>query len=254
MEMMMSSILSIFDEALSLTNQTYDEFEARQIQEALQDSLSLSENPSSSSPAPCEICTEDKDGSDMFDVGGCGHSFCAACVSKHVEYKLRDGDVRVTCPNESCSNLIEPRSLRGHVAAAVLDRWEEALAESAMPASERVVCPYGDCAEVLVNDGGVAATAEAECPWCHRLMCARCKVTWHEGLECGEYRRERGGKREKEGLRRLAMENKWKKCPNCRVFVDKIDGCIHVTCRWGPLIFSFTCMNLFQEYMMKEKK
>lgn len=250
METMMSSILSIFDEALSLTNQTYDEFEARQIQEALQASLSLPESPSTSSPSPCEICTEEKEEADMFDVGGCRHSFCAACVSKHVEYKLRDGDVRVTCPDESCSNLIEPHSLRGHVAAAVLDRWEEALAESAIPASERVVCPYGDCAEVLMNDGG-EAEAEAECPWCHRLMCARCKVTWHEGLECEEYRRERGGRGEKEGLRRLARENKWKKCPNCRVFVDKIGGCIHVTCRWGPLLYLFTyyfcccCMNLF---------
>lgn len=225
----MTSILAIFDEALSLTDHYTYADEAFQIQQALHASLSLSQSqnhPSSSSSSQtisCEICTEEKPPSNMLD---CRHSFCAACVSKHVEYKLRDNVIAISCPAPSCASAIRPHALRPHLAAEVVERWEEAVAESAIQASQRVRCPHPGCEEVMVNEGG-DEVAECECPWCHRLFCARCGVTWHQGLECGEFRR----KGEKEKLRRLAMENKWKKCPSCKVFVDKTEGCIHITCR-----------------------
>ncbi|XP_057767739.1 E3 ubiquitin-protein ligase RSL1-like [Salvia miltiorrhiza] len=234
MEMIMSSIMAAFDEALSLTHDYAHADEAIQIQQALHASLS-----SSSQTLSCEICTEDKQASDMLDLDGCRHSFCAACISKHVQYKLRDNVTAVSCPAQGCRSAIQPAALRPHVAAEVLDRWEEAVAESSIEASQRVRCPYGGCSEVLVNEGG-DAVAECECPWCHRLFCARCGVPWHQGRGCREFRRERGGKREKEGLRRLAEEKKWKKCPNCKVFVDKTEGCIHITCRC-KLEFCYAC-------------
>lgn len=232
---MMSAIIAAFDEALLFTDNSYAE--ALQLQETLQ--ASLNPNPSSYSPSSssnqnsassCDICTDDdKQDSDMFKLEGCPHSFCIVCISKHVEYKLRDNVIRISCPDQSCSNMIQPCWLRPHVAAEVLDRWEEAVAESTILASQRVRCPYGECSEILVNDDGVET--ESECPWCHRLLCAKCKVPWHQGLDCREFQRLNGVKREKKKLGVLAREKKWTKCPNCEVFVDKIGGCIHITCR-----------------------
>lgn len=31
----------------------------------------------------------------------------------------------------------------------------------------------------------------------------------------------------------LAKENNWKKCPNCKVYVEKIQGCSHINCVCG---------------------
>ncbi|MFS7985244.1 putative IBR domain, E3 ubiquitin ligase RBR family [Helianthus anomalus] len=29
----------------------------------------------------------------------------------------------------------------------------------------------------------------------------------------------------------LAKKKKWRKCPNCNFFVEKAEGCVHITCR-----------------------
>ncbi|KAL1563826.1 RBR-type E3 ubiquitin transferase [Salvia divinorum] len=168
---MMSSIMSAFDEALSLTDHYSYADEAIQIQQALHASLSLPQNrPSSSSQTiSCEICTEEKQPSGMLD---CRHSFCAACISMHVQYKLRDNIITISCPAHGCGSAIQPHALRLYLAPEVLDRWEEAVAESAIHASQKVRCPFVGCSEILVNEGG-NEVAECECPWCHRLFCAR---------------------------------------------------------------------------------
>ncbi|KAI3463505.1 hypothetical protein Pfo_020168 [Paulownia fortunei] len=230
----MSALFDAFEDTLSLSDDTYAE--ELQFQEALLASLnmstSLETSSSRSSPISCEICTEDKEKSDMFQVEGCPHLFCSICLSKHVEYKLQENIVLISCPDQDCKNIIEPGSLRSIISSDVIGRWEEVIAESTILASQKIQCPNEKCSEILVNDGdeGTIIT-ESECPWCHKLFCAKCKVPWHQGFDCQEFQRLDQNEKEEEKLRLLARENKWKKCPNCKVFVDKTEGCIHITCR-----------------------
>jgi len=51
-----------------------------------------------------------------------------------------------------------------------------------------VICPYNDC-EILMSFGGLEIVTKAKCPSCHRLICAQCKVPWHEGLNCQQFQR-----------------------------------------------------------------
>lgn len=238
-----SYLLDSFDDVFSLADIYAEEL---QFQEALQASLiNNHDTPSSSSTQiSCEICVEDKQKSDMFQVEGCTHSFCLICIRKHVEYKLQDNIIFISCPDQDCMNIIHPPSLRSIVQSDVIDRWEEAIAESTIVASQKIQCPFENCSEIMVNDdddGGVIT--ECECPWCHRLFCAKCKVPWHQGLDCKDLKRSNRGKKEKEKLRVLAREKNWRKCPNCKVFVDKIEGCIHITCRRVSSISSRVSFN-----------
>nr|GEV97123.1 zinc finger, C6HC-type [Tanacetum cinerariifolium] len=75
---------------------------------------------------------------------------------------------------------------RSLVPKEVLDRWDNALCESLIKGSEKFYCPFKDCSALLVDDGGEAVTS-SECPHCNRLFCARCKVSWHAGMDCEEY-------------------------------------------------------------------
>ncbi|KAE8811632.1 hypothetical protein D1007_11419 [Hordeum vulgare] len=52
-------------------------------------------------------------------------------------------------------------------------QWGFLLCELAVGAM-RVYCPYRECSALLLADA--KAIAEAECPHCHRLFCARCAV------------------------------------------------------------------------------
>ncbi|RLN03079.1 hypothetical protein C2845_PM13G19010 [Panicum miliaceum] len=102
----------------------------------------------------------------------------------------------------------------------------------------RPTAPTRDCsAMMLVDDGGdVRDVAEAGCPSCRRLFCARCAVApWHAGVTCAEYKGLRKGDSGKEDMLLLEMAKgrKWKRCPKCAFFVEKRDGCLHIRCRCG---------------------
>lgn len=51
-----------------------------------------------------------------------------------------------------------------------------------------VICPFNDCS-ILMSFGGLEIVTKAECPSCRRLLCAQCKVPWHEGLICQQFQR-----------------------------------------------------------------
>ncbi|MFS7997912.1 putative 2-isopropylmalate synthase [Helianthus anomalus] len=38
----------------------------------------------------------------------------------------------------------------------------------------------------------------------------------------------------------LSKKKKWRKCPNCNFFVEKAEGCVHITCR-SKYEFCYTC-------------
>lgn len=201
-----------------------------QLQEALEASLYMqSTSEASSSQLSCEICTEDKESHQMFQIQGCPHSFCSACISSHVLSKLGDNIIKISCLSDDCENVMELESLRSLIPSDVAARWENQLSESTILSSQKYYCPYTDCRELLIDDeddeGDIIT--ESECPYCRRLFCAQCKVPWHDGLSCEEFERDV----QDDGLRLLVEENNWQACPECGAIVEKIDGCRHIVCR-----------------------
>ena len=85
---------------------------------------------------------------------------------------------------------------------------------------------------MLVDDGGEVVTA-SECPNCRRLFCAQCRVVWHAGIDCSEFQRLSKDERGTEDimLMELAKQKSWRRCPRCKFYVEKTDGCLHITCR-----------------------
>ncbi|CAL5438121.1 unnamed protein product [Camellia sinensis] len=51
-------------------------------------------------------------------------------------------------------------------------------------------------------------------------------------MECVEFQGLSKGERENEDLMamELAKKKKWRRCPNCKFYVEKDDGCLHITC------------------------
>ncbi|XP_010535232.2 PREDICTED: probable E3 ubiquitin-protein ligase RNF217 [Tarenaya hassleriana] len=201
----------------------------------------------------CIICMEEKSSSDIFrGTTSCTHSYCTDCTASYVAIKIRESSARIKCPAVECTQLLEPYTCRNLVPRDVFERWEDFLCESLILASERVYCPHKDCSALMVEDGGnteVTVTA-TECPRCHRLFCAQCKVTWHAGIGCDEFRRSGNGNKvtvEEQMVMEMAKAKSWRRCPNCKFYVEKVYGCLHISCRCG-CEFCYGCGSLWHAH------
>lgn len=191
-----------------------------------------------SSPFSCEICAEMKDKDQIFPslVHTCNHLFCIECVSKHISIRLnQDKNASVPCPGLDCRGVLEIDNYIEVVPREVAVAWGEVACESKIRASQRFYCPYKSCSGLMVNDGGDRKSMrEAECTFFRRLFCARCNAPWHSGVDCDAFSKLSEGERGRDDLmvHELAKKKKWQRCPRCRFFVEKKNGCLHITCRF----------------------
>ncbi|KAL5098400.1 hypothetical protein RYX36_002727 [Vicia faba] len=192
-------------------------------------------------PFICEICTETKTAKDAFFISGCSHAYCSGCVALYVSSKLEDNVINVRCPVSGCSGLLEAEDCRSILPVEVFDRWGKATCEALFDVSEKFYCPYADCSALLINDG-TEAVRNSECPNCRKIFCAQCKVPWHDGIECTEFQKLNADERGKDDvmLMKLAKDMNWRRCPNCRFYVAKSEGCLFMKCRCG-IAFCYNC-------------
>ncbi|XP_057783095.1 E3 ubiquitin-protein ligase RSL1-like [Salvia miltiorrhiza] len=184
----------------------------------------------------CEICIEPA--SKRFrNAGRCSHPFCTDCVVKYIRAKLDDGAGDIMCPGLGCGHSLDPTACTEVVGTDLFVRWCDALCEAAILGAERCYCPYRNCNVLIVNEcGGIVR--KSKCPSCKRPLCFQCKRVWHAGFGCDESGEARD--RNDVAFGRLAEQNKWKRCPRCRHFVELLEGCRIVKCRCG-ISFCYKC-------------
>ncbi|PHT47256.1 hypothetical protein CQW23_11464 [Capsicum baccatum] len=216
-----------------------------QLQEALMSAATISvfnkckkvkREHGESSGTFCSICTNNKLANEMFVTGNCSHCFCIGCIAKYVTKRIVLENVTVIkCPDTACNAVIKPKLWRELVPKEVLDKWENAMSESIVLGSRKLYCPYKDCSAMLVVDGS-DTVIDTERPDCRRLFCARCNVPWHVGLECKEFQHSGGSNERGKGgamMTGTAKNKKWRRCSKCKCYVEKVDDCLHLTCRCG---------------------
>lgn len=78
---------------------------------------------------------------------------------------------------------------------------------------------------------------------CAKIICLRCKLSGHEPLDCGMM------EDWKENLDKVMdhLNLEWKKkntkkCPHCKVDIQKNEGCMHMTCRHCHHEFCWMCL------------
>ncbi|CAI8596847.1 unnamed protein product [Vicia faba] len=181
----------------------------------------------------CGICFDSVKDSKMFTNPSCNHRFCTKCVSKYVKLKRKEKVVKLTCPEPECSSKLKPQQFQSILPKDLLVEWESAIYESSVSLKHKFYCPYENCSILMVNDG-VKVVTSCECPSCHRLFCAQCKVPWHVDMNCRKFQKStRDEKQLDKKFLELAKRKKWQQCPKCSMHVQRKGGCEHISCRCG---------------------
>lgn len=180
----------------------------------------------------CEICVETKSSHESFGIKNCSHVYCTDCVVNYVDSKLQENVTSIGCPIPNCNGLLDPEYCRLILKPEMFEKWGRGLCEAVIVGSQKFYCLFKDCSAMLIDDR-VEVVRDSECPNCNRMFCAQCKVPWHAGIECTEFKKLNKNERENEDimLRNLAQKNQWRRCPMCRFYVERSLGCDAMRCR-----------------------
>ncbi len=86
---------------------------------------------------------------------------------------------------------------------------------------------------------------ELQCPSCFSEVCTACCDESHTGMTCAERQALKDTGVQERLLEGWAAENNAKKCPSCRVLVQKAEGCNHMSCKCG-VHFCWICVGAFE--------
>ncbi|KAI6699232.1 hypothetical protein NL676_019351 [Syzygium grande] len=161
----------------------------------------------------CGICMEDVPSISIFKTTErCEHSFCSDCMSSYIIARIQDGAANVRCPGSACAAMLDPVCCKRLVPSLWFARWCDLLCESSILDFARCYCPNLNCGEMIINEcGGGAGVGRFKCPSCNQPGLFR-----DENVHM---------------LERLAKRQQWKRCPQCKIYVERHGVCNKIVCR-----------------------
>lgn len=182
-----------------------------------QDGAGAGENHDDKDEAPpkheCAACLEMVPTTDIARAS-CRHAYCRACLDAIVKTALAGG---TAFPPRCCGQNIPLKASVPLLPAATVEAVFEKLELDATP--DRTYCHRPLCAAFV--PAHYQRDGEALCPKCHAVTCLHCKGEAHGTVDCPR----------DEHLQQFldtARRNLWQRCPNCRIMVERKDGCAHI--------------------------
>mmetsp|Transcript_16750 Transcript_16750/g.37667 ORF Transcript_16750/g.37667 Transcript_16750/m.37667 type:complete len:971 (-) Transcript_16750:247-3159(-) len=205
---------------------------------------------------------------DPFRLTKCNHVFCRGCITSYVCSKVHAGNVYPTCffpvENDATNSDLEDKKyapcgcqisrndiqklLEGED-SCILDKYYRLKFDKENPFSRR--CP--DCNtpnkfEMGLNLEGVNETRVPQnpitnCENCNQEFCYYHSKA-HIGKTCAEYDLEISGEIQ---LNEEFMGKFAKKCPQCSVWVQKLEGCNQMKCSVCGTNFCWLCLAIIDD-------
>lgn len=177
----------------------------------------------------CKICyCEIDDSEPVVPMENCIHMFHVDCFKKFLEVNLNDGKLPFKCPIETCRCLVNPINVESILSFEDKKKYQERQLGKYVDQNEDVSwCPTPGCSYSFFFEKG---DHEFECKLCKKKYCLDCQCEWHEGMTCGAYRVNKTVLKEDYEFMSFVRGNKLKQCRKCKMFVQKNQGCDHMTC------------------------
>ena len=170
----------------------------------------------------------------------CGHSWCRTCFQNYLTAASEQKFFPLTCLGHEgkCTARISLSAAKEVLSAADFDATVAAAFDSYVQThpEEFQYCPTPDCSQVFrPAPEGIFL----QCPSCLVRICPTCKADAHDGLTCTEF---------KDGdnlFQEWAGQRDVKRCPGCRIAIEKDEGCNHMKCTVCQTHICWMCLKTF---------
>ena len=175
---------------------------------------------------------------------GCGHTYCVACLRHFISSALESDQLPLTCLGDEarCRVPIAIPTIQRFLPPASFNRLLEVAFDTYIAKHPEVFkyCETPDCPQIYraVQAGAVPQTLH--CPSCFSAVCNGCHEDAHDGLSCAE------SKARRDPAEQVRLNDAWiasqngrvKRCPQCSIPIEKLEGCNHMTCPYAMSLFS----------------
>jgi len=184
------------------------------------------------SVSDCPICMAEQ--TEIILTKGCLHGCCHECLKQYLKSDLKNiGAYPRKCFMNDCRILLNYTNVEYALTDEnELEEYDRMLIMcSTQGNNETMACPL--CNAVMLKPRDEADQGLMQCvnESCECDLCSKCGVAYHMNQSCDEYMAELKSKTSgaDEEFDELAKRNKWCKCPQCGLVVERTEGCYHMT-------------------------
>ncbi|KAL5251118.1 hypothetical protein ACHWQZ_G016737 [Mnemiopsis leidyi] len=194
----------------------------------------------------CGTCFCEFPGEEL-NLLNCLHCYCSECLDTLINVQFNGGRYcKMNCP--LCDSFIGREIVKIFMDKEKFLKWEEKFTIQSVEESAVVsFCPrcnnYAVCGDDNIGN----------CASCNFLFCDFCLEAWHPGncesfveksdpsLKLKEVKRRKEEAERNEKLTMLMKKAFMKRCPNCKCWVMKDQGCNHMKCALCNTDFCYIC-------------
>ncbi|XP_076415375.1 E3 ubiquitin-protein ligase RNF144A isoform X1 [Peromyscus maniculatus bairdii] len=196
----------------------------------------------------CKLCLGEYPAEQMTTIAQCQCIFCTLCLKQYVELLIKEGlETAISCPDAACPKKghLQENEIECMVAAEIMQRYKKLQFEREVLFDPcRTWCPASTCQAVCqLQDIGLQTPQLVQCKACDMEFCSACKARWHPGQGCPEtmpitflpgetssaFKMEEG-------------DAPIKRCPKCRVYIERDEGCAQMMCKNCKHAFCWYCL------------
>eukprot|EP01084_Bolivina_argentea_P110211 196850_1 len=200
----------------------------------------------------CLICFDQKPVS-YYANTDCGHNnYCTECLTEYYTVKTKDGDVlKVKCIDPNCDREIKEDEILSYLTdEETKSKFRKFKQQKLLMLNENArFCPAADCEGYMI---GSRLKPKLKCPECQTTICFNCSKLWH-----GYFTKCSSAKNAQEDINdakyyQWELNKDIKKCPKCKMRIEKNAGCNHMTCVHCRYEFCWLCKGKYSRSHFKE--
>ena len=183
----------------------------------------------------CEICEEKLTEQEIKDNSfPCGHCICKQCFNEYIKYSIKGFEwSAILCPHYGCKELLNNDYILNQIStdSDLLNKYKKYQYNMNIQNNpNQKFCPFPNCDGYLLKEKGNKFT---QCQYGHKY-CFICLSEWHTNSNCKEII--------DKDFQLLTKNKILKRCPKCKFYIEKTEGCNHIICRNCEFQFCWLCL------------
>ncbi|XP_064652741.1 uncharacterized protein LOC135503209 [Lineus longissimus] len=198
----------------------------------------------------CQVCF---DYTTTYRRPCCSQVICDNCIKQYCITDVKEGILKIHCPILECKSFITKDEIVYRLPNDLKLKFSQYLTDAnADPCIK--TCPR--CSHITKLGSRATELHKRKvkkyglcmcCTECDLKWCFPCQAPWHEGVTCKKFRM--GDNLVKDWAEMLHPGLRTKnavKCPKCKIFIERTEGCDHMHCSKCDTDFCYRCGDKFR--------